>query len=93
MEDALIGQMDRHKKKNLKIVKAFAEDIVEKLQPIYAYKLEPWLSTHPTLRLLVADTRDATLRAGCRWLLDQCTVCHSSAPTSSSRLRFDLNRT
>ena len=26
--------MDRHKKKNLKIIKTFAEDIVEKLKPV-----------------------------------------------------------
>jgi hypothetical protein len=74
VEEALIGQMDRHKKKNLRIVKAFAEDIVEKLQPIYAFKVEPWLAAHPALRLLVGDSREAALRACCRWLLGKAGV-------------------
>eukprot|EP01052_Picozoa_sp_SAG31_P015597 SAG31_NODE_1007_length_10425_cov_4.852799_9_plen_243_part_00 len=91
IEDALIGQMDRHKKKNLKIIKTFAEDIVEKLQPIYAYKVEPWLSQHATLRLLVQDTRAATLRAGCRWVLDQCSIA-LPLPMARDRPKFSRVR-
>ena len=60
----------QNKKKNTKVVKDFAEELWEKqLEPLYNYKIEPWLANKTLLRLLVTDTRGNALREATREVL------------------------
>ena len=44
----------------------FAELWLKQLEPVYNYKIEPWLSNQTLLRLLVTDTRGSALREATR---------------------------
>jgi hypothetical protein len=44
----------------------FAELWLKQLEPVYNYKIEPWLSNKTLLRLLVTDTRGSALREATR---------------------------
>ena len=62
IEESLMGQVDRNRKKNLKTIREFVEESWEKLQPWYAYKVQPWLASHSLTYLFVDSSRAMMLR-------------------------------
>ena len=70
IEAALMSHFGQNKKKNTKVLKDFLEELWEKqLEPVYNYKIEPWLANKTLLRLLVTDTRGNALREATRNIL------------------------
>jgi hypothetical protein len=74
IEDSLMGQVDRNRKRNIKVIREFVEESWEKLQPWYAYKVQPWLASHSLTYLLVDESRAMLLREKTRFLLDKLGV-------------------
>ena len=63
IEESLMGQVDRNRKKNLKTIREFVEESWEKLQPWYAYKVQPWLASWRA-----EDARPTAAHRLCAWL-------------------------
>ena len=74
IEESLMGQVDRNRKRNIKVIREFVEESWEKLQPWYAYKVQPWLASHSLTYLLVDESRAMLLREKTRFLLDKLGV-------------------
>eukprot|EP01052_Picozoa_sp_SAG31_P004736 SAG31_NODE_199_length_20573_cov_5.832129_19_plen_1292_part_00 len=74
LEESIQGHMDRNRTKNAKMIKEFVEECWEKLQPWYAYRMEPWLASHTVTQLLVDETRETIFRNKARSLLRALSV-------------------
>ena len=60
LEDEL-GQ--KHRKQNMRMIKAFFADMYNKMLPLWHASVEPLLANNPTLQLLVAEKRTEKARA------------------------------
>ena len=74
IEESLMGQVDRNRKRNIKVIREFVEESWEKLQPWYAYKVQPWLASHSLTYLFVDESRAMLLREKTRFLLQKLGV-------------------